>query len=588
MLVYGDSCLGVPAAKLARGLKLRLLACHKPDLSELRVWLVTAGQIEQAALDSKIVWNSKARQLTEVFAAQFVACSLNVVDAGWDAERRAGAARLLGEIERDAACLPESCPIKIPEGFAWYALYPDAYVRTAVEWAHCHSPQRRVLVVGLRSIGTTLAAVVTACLRRHGFAVISTTVRPEGHPFARQVEFEEDFVSPDAAIIVDEGPGLSGSSMAAAAEALHRSGLPDQAISFFPGHVNGPGDRASDGVRDWWRRVETRVTELPDVCFGRQTFQEMLLGGCKQSSIADLIALSSDVWTELTGLDRGAIASIAPALETPKYLARGSNSATLWKFAGFTASQTFADGKLLTRSEVRQLRLDELSDAGIAETAVACTHGWVGTGWITGRHLTAKEGDRAALGAVLSYMRKVAKPPLEFGAAAAARVRLSEMLIQNSKELIGETAACLAKRAGDYILRETRLDELSSYGDGRLAPHKWVRTRTNALVKTDVGGHDDDHTIVGPQTILWDLAGLSVEWDLAPDRSENLLRAFDLSPDLRIALACYTAAYVAFRSGMAAFFAPEDCRERAIAFYRCRLEKELNVFLESSSGARSL
>jgi hypothetical protein len=79
-----------------------------------------------------------------------------------------------------------------------------------------------------------------------------------------------------------------------------------------------------------------------------------------------------------------------------------------------------------------------------------------------------------------------------------------------------------------------------------------------------------------------------VEWDLAPDRSENLLRAFDLSPDLRIALACYTAAYVAFRSGMAAFFAPEDCRERAIAFYRCRLEKELNVFLESSSGARSL
>ena len=77
-------------------------------------------------------------------------------------------------IQLEAALLPESIRVKRPEGYAFYALYPEAYLEAAAL-----GPRREnIRVIGIRSIGTGLAAMVAAALG----APAPATVRPAGHP----------------------------------------------------------------------------------------------------------------------------------------------------------------------------------------------------------------------------------------------------------------------------------------------------------------------------------------------------------------------------------------------------------------------
>src|SRR5581483_1173657 len=95
-----------------------------------------------------------------------------------------------------------------------------------------------------RSIGTSLSALVAATLKAAGWQTERFTVRPAGPPFARTVALPSAPV-PNArhALIVDEGPGMSGSSLAAVAQALVESGFKPERISFLPGHDREPDRR---------------------------------------------------------------------------------------------------------------------------------------------------------------------------------------------------------------------------------------------------------------------------------------------------------------------------------------------------------
>jgi hypothetical protein len=90
------------------------------------------------------------------------------------------------------------------------------------------------------------------------------------------------------------------------------------------------------------------------------------------------------------------------------------------------------------------------------------------------------------------------------------------------------------------------------YGDGRMAPHEWVRAE-GRLVKTDVWGHDLDHTCVGPQSILWDAAGALIEWEMdQPQRALFLEELGGLGVRPRAGeLRWFETAYCSFRLGMA-------------------------------------
>ena len=130
--------------------------------------------------------------------------------------RRLRALRKL--IEDAAAEVAPSFTRRVSEGFAYYALLPEAYETVARELAR-HLRGRRCLCVGVRTIGASLGAIVAATLEREGMDAWFTTVRPRGHPFARVVEIGPLLQAwwstrrDELFLIVDEGPGLSGTSM---------------------------------------------------------------------------------------------------------------------------------------------------------------------------------------------------------------------------------------------------------------------------------------------------------------------------------------------------------------------------------------
>jgi hypothetical protein len=77
-------------------------------------------------------------------------------------------------------------------------------------------------------------------------------------------------------LVVDEGPGLSGSSMAAAAAALAGAGVERGRISFFPGHGGDPGSAASDTVRAWWASSRRYVGPLAALRWGGRSLEGVL------------------------------------------------------------------------------------------------------------------------------------------------------------------------------------------------------------------------------------------------------------------------------------------------------------------------
>ena len=136
---------------------------------------------------------------------------------------------------------------KQAEGYAFYAVYPESYLEAARNSGLGPDTQ----VIGIRSIGAGLSALVAAALG----APRPFIVRPVGHPFGREVRVDPaltDRMASDrrrAFAIVDEGPGLSGSSFGAVADWLEEAGIPRERIHFFPSHAGDIGPKASNPHR---------------------------------------------------------------------------------------------------------------------------------------------------------------------------------------------------------------------------------------------------------------------------------------------------------------------------------------------------
>src|SRR3569833_2774359 len=174
MLVYGSPSRAWAsrdlAAKLhgaARALRYRT---DPPLTSELRALLIYAGQLEQGLSD----------ELDDgTYPAPFAV-------ALYHGGMRARVALATSEFVLKRLQRHEDVRLRItvPEGYAYHGLYPEQYVGAAHAWARTHTPEPSgyALVVGLRTIGTSLAAMVAAVLRACGYATVTTTLRPTGHP----------------------------------------------------------------------------------------------------------------------------------------------------------------------------------------------------------------------------------------------------------------------------------------------------------------------------------------------------------------------------------------------------------------------
>jgi hypothetical protein len=160
----------------------------------------------------------------------------------WDSDDRARLAAVAADLDGLVRRRwPPQVRLRPAEGYAHYALYPESYGEAAAALAAERSTAA-ALVIGIRSIGTSLSAVVGGALAEAGIGVESWCVRPHGHPFSRSLTLEEQLSAAwraaahgrSVALVVDEGPGLSGSSFLAVRSALLRCGFAQERIVLMP------------------------------------------------------------------------------------------------------------------------------------------------------------------------------------------------------------------------------------------------------------------------------------------------------------------------------------------------------------------
>ncbi len=208
----------------------------------VRALLIQAGQVEQAVEDAEedgsaaTLCREITNRIAEAFYTRWAQVSGKPSNSpGASGERWHEVRNLLDKL---ASCAEMGVTVKTPEGFEFYGLYPEQYAASAQKWAEEHREAKGepVEVVGIRSIGTSLSAVVMSALQAAGHVARRCTVRLSGHPYQRKLPELPRGIDPAGwAIVVDEGPGASGSSMAGTVEALIAAGLQTRARHVLPG-----------------------------------------------------------------------------------------------------------------------------------------------------------------------------------------------------------------------------------------------------------------------------------------------------------------------------------------------------------------
>jgi hypothetical protein len=211
--------------------------------------------------------------------------------------------------------------------------------------------------------------------------------------------------------------------------------------------------------------------------------------------------------------------------------------------------------------------------------------------WIEGARMERSDAkDASLLRRIGNYIFDAAQPGLTGSQNRIAIERLAEMLRWNTKESLGEVFAEKTSALKDAALAAfTPL----SYGDGHLAPQEWIRTGEGKIFKLDAEGHSADHTAIGEQSLLWDIAGAWIEWNLDPQTAAPLMETLE-ERGVRVdfeALTFYRTAFAAFRVGLFSMALAQVSGERerkrfaaARAFY---LKKLVEVLTPEAMVAQS-
>lgn len=463
----------------------------------------------------------------------------------------ASAERIEEAVRRVDALLAEPLPATVmvsePEGFAFYALYPEAYAAATRAFLNAAAP-RRATVVGLRSIGTTLAAVVAAELEAAGVPVRGLTIRPRGHPFDREVRLARSLRlaleegSSGHVLLVDEGPGISGSSLASAAAAAERAGASDDRIVLFPSWPTDGTALRSEAARRRWRRHACWTGSFEDTHMAAGRLARSWSGGVLRD-------LSGGQWRDLV-CRPGHRPAVQPQHERRKYLLETDEGPLLLKFVGLGAR----GDRVLRRAQAQ-------TDAGLAPPVMGLRDGFLALRWVDAAPfaLEAKprvptQGTTAPLVAMGRYLGHLAT------GSPQGPVRFDDILAMtrtNVAEGLGDLDA--GRTAWMEKMRDGVESRPAVAVDGRMLPQEWLREHgTGRILKCDGLDHHDDHFWPGCQDIAWDLAGAMIEWGMGPEDREHLLSEYERRTTVgsggRDSAACrvlpfYEVAYLAWRLG---------------------------------------
>lgn len=569
MLVYGDHSeradtqerLGAIEEELARIGRLPPgLARH----SALAGVLIETGRLLQGIADADFVLAGCDRSTPATTALTIFLCRLaQSVWRSWTSGFQADPALpSVPQLQR----LPREVELKIPEGFAFYALYPEAYAEAAQRLTLVAPPR----VIGIRSIGTTLSAIVAAALG----APPPTTFRPFGDPFARRIrvdsELERDLLKGDAHyIIADEGPGQSGSSFGAIADWLGKRGVPVERVAFMPSHSGPLGPQASEAHRERWKKAQRVVADFgPRLAELLSEWAAELLGPLDQP----LIELSGGAWRASVYEDMRDWPAVNPAWERRKFLAEAKSDEVLLKFAG------------LGETGSRKLAMAKAHHAeGLASEPLGLVHGFLVERW----HADARPlspGEKP----IKEIARYIAARLRLFPAAEDSGASLGDLLSMAQRNVglsLGEDMAGLLD-AWKPRLKSLNKRVARVRIDNRMDRHEWLRLPNGRLLKSDALDHHAGHDLIGCQDSGWDVAGAIVEFELEPDETADLIERVEGGSGRSIGselLEFLTLAYLAFRVGQSSLGVPmcggdqaeiERLADRADS-YRAALEHHL-------------
>jgi hypothetical protein len=529
MYIFRDGKTAVRGDKLSDQLIEGLLSFNgaKPAAprTQLLDLLLRAGELECALADAVSANLSLVASVTDDLA--------NALVAGLPVDERY-LARKISAVEP-----PEYVTVTATEGFAYYALHPLDFV-DVIKRVQLRSSL--VGVIGIRSIGTTISAVVQAALREQGIHAERTTIRPYGHPYDRDAKFDDhqarwitSLCSRQAEFfVVDEGPGMSGSSFLSVGDALLSSGVQRPAISFLGSRMPDPHSLTAPHAAARWPSFRAHYTQptryLP------QEADKYVAGGIWRAEAFT----SEDDW---------------PAswlqMERLKFLSKDRQ--TLFKFEG------------IGRFGVAVYdRAQKIHNAGFGPMPMEREEGFGAYRMLHGRLLTEADSDSFVLQRLAEYC---AFRSTSMHVSHNPTPELQTMLRFNAQEEFGVNLP-------DEI-SELRV-ERPVIADGRMLPHKWIEA-DGALIKVDSATHGDDHFFPGPTDIAWDLAGTIIEWNLDYSRARYFLdcyrRRSQDNPDPR--LPAYLLAYSVFRMAYCKMAAaaskgvPEELRlVRGYARYR--------------------
>ncbi len=433
--------------------------------------LLRAGELECGVADAADGRSSSFTGLTDVLAEAFLSGRLS---SDFHHIKEAVA----------TAPVPEELTLSTPEGFAYYALQPLAY-STVLD--KLPALPKRVVVIGIRSIGTTLSAVTAAAARLRGLQAHRFTVRPGGHPYNRHTEFspgqlqiiQSGISSAAGFLVVDEGPGLSGSSFLSVAEALEEAGAARAKIILLPAHAPNPGALCSVNAAQRWPRFNC----VPAAGEIRTSHTDVFIGGGE--------------WRSHIFADESAWPAVWSNMERVKHLSLAeAEGPRLFKFAGLGH---YGDD-VFEREQCA-------AAAGFAPAPRREENGFVSYPWLNARPMMAADLSDE----VMIRMAKYCAFRTNAFSVSNADIRSLQQMAEHNLAKLG------------FDLPVSLSLERPVIADGRMQPHEWIMTSAGEILKTDSGSHGDDHFYPGPTDIAWDLAGAIVEWRMNAGQAEQFL-----------------------------------------------------------------
>jgi len=500
------------------------IASGLPRHSALADAYIETARIAQGCVDEEFA-RAGADDLTPLHAAAVDAllAMARVLQSSWRGDDDGGIVLDEAAVEAFVERSPEGdVEARVAEGFAFYALYPESCFDVA---AFDDGP---AVVVGVRSIGMALAPLLAQALN----AALCVTLRPGGHPFERNCAIARDLRERLAALaharfyVIDEGPGLSGSSFMAVADVLESAGVARERIEFVASNRGGPGAAASQSTRDRWSEARKRI-------LASEPAMARALASCRV-----LRDMSGGLWRENHA--NGGAPSNRP-YERRKLLVESSDGVWLAKFEGL--------GALAKR---KAAMAQALCEARFTPRDGEARHGFALQLWVEdARAIDAAPRD-AIIARLADYIafRASALPAVRTGGATMRE--LFRMARHNCVEALGdeETAAV------DTF--EAKLDSLARIEraiatDNRMHAWEWIVDGRGAILKCDAVDHCASHDLVGCRDAAWDVAGAIVEFALRRDERARLLARLDAQGaaiDGRL-LDFFLLAYPAYQLGAA-------------------------------------